>query len=180
MLTAEGVEFDRGLTNKEVEQIERIFAFKFPPPLEQFLKFKLPVTKRFCNWRLALNDQQYAKKMQARLDWPVNGILFDVEYNDFWHPDWAVKPIDWEACVTLVKAEVARYPKLIPIYSHRYLPALDDKEYPVLSVYQTDIIYYGCNLVDYLHGEFYRESPIGRPKKYESIPGWSYFVEEAA
>lgn len=46
---------------------------------------------------------------------------------------------------------VAAAPALIPVCGHRYL--LDHKiggDFPVLSVYQSDIIFYGSNLRDYL------------------------------
>ncbi|WP_204296787.1 hypothetical protein [Actinoplanes campanulatus] len=46
-------------------------------------------------------------------------------------------------------------PTLVPVYGHRYLPAgAGGHGHPVLSVYQTDIIYYGVDLLDYLHREF--------------------------
>ncbi|MFD7706770.1 hypothetical protein [Streptomyces sp. NPDC059786] len=44
---------------------------------------------------------------------------------------------------------------LVPVYAHRYLPAdRGSFGHPVLSMWQTDIIYYGLDLVDYVHREF--------------------------
>jgi hypothetical protein len=41
------------------------------------------------------------------------------------------------------------WPRLVPVYSHRYAPAAPAPAgSPELSVHQTDIIYYGPNLVD--------------------------------
>ncbi|WP_438302359.1 hypothetical protein ACSHXN_00395 [Streptomyces sp. HUAS TT11] len=41
---------------------------------------------------------------------------------------------------------------LVPVYAHRYLPAgREFVGHPVLSMWQTDIIYY---LADYVHQEF--------------------------
>jgi hypothetical protein len=46
-------------------------------------------------------------------------------------------------------------PPLIPVFSHRFLPAEPSTEgNPVLSVYQTDIIYYGMNWGSYFASEF--------------------------
>jgi hypothetical protein len=46
-------------------------------------------------------------------------------------------------------------PRLVPVFSHRYLPAEPHLSgNPVLSVYQTDIIYYGSNLKRYIAHEF--------------------------
>jgi hypothetical protein len=50
---------------------------------------------------------------------------------------------------------VADAPVLIPVCSHRYLPASPPQAgNPVFSVHQSDIIYYGANLLDYLQNEF--------------------------
>ena len=46
-------------------------------------------------------------------------------------------------------------PKLIPVYAHRYVPCYPDiMDIPVISVYQTDIVFYGKNLEDYFKSEF--------------------------
>ncbi len=48
-----------------------------------------------------------------------------------------------------------KVPKLIPIYSHRYIPSsLNEIGNPVYSVHQTDIIYYGKDLWDYFNIAF--------------------------
>ena len=44
---------------------------------------------------------------------------------------------------------------MIPLYGHRYLPCGHSTYgHPVLSMWGTDIVYYGTDLVDYLHREF--------------------------
>jgi hypothetical protein len=44
---------------------------------------------------------------------------------------------------------------MVPIYAHRYLPAgRSTYGHRVLSIFQTDIIFYGTYLVDYIHQEF--------------------------
>lgn len=53
------------------------------------------------------------------------------------------------------RRNVAKEPLLIPLYRHRYLPAEPHAAgNPVLSVYQTDIIYYGSDLRSWLASEF--------------------------
>ncbi|MFG3370987.1 hypothetical protein ACGF0K_39435 [Streptomyces sp. NPDC048156] len=67
---------------------------------------------------------------------------------------------------------------LPPIYSHRHLLADPDRTgMPVLSMYQTDINYYGTDLVDYFHHEFGRPVPTPQDHEYAEIPFWSYFLE---
>jgi hypothetical protein len=44
---------------------------------------------------------------------------------------------------------------MVPVYGHRYLPAgRGTFGHPVLSMWQTDIIYYGLDLADYIDHEF--------------------------
>lgn len=46
-------------------------------------------------------------------------------------------------------------PKLIPIYSHRYMPFIpENTNIPVFSIMQSDIVYYGTDLISYLEIEF--------------------------
>ncbi|WP_239134644.1 hypothetical protein [Streptomyces sp. SID12488] len=46
-------------------------------------------------------------------------------------------------------------PVLVPVYAHRHLPAGHGNfGHPALSMWQTDVIYYGLDLVDYMHQEF--------------------------
>lgn len=46
-------------------------------------------------------------------------------------------------------------PQLIPIYSHRYISYIPDGEnIPIFSIAQSDIIYYGRNLIFYFEDEF--------------------------
>lgn len=66
-------------------------------------------------------------------------------------------------------------PRLIPVYGHRYLPAFPSEAgNPVYSVYQTDIICYGNDLLTYLCREFkiapYRSS--FQRSKLKQIPFW--------
>lgn len=46
-------------------------------------------------------------------------------------------------------------PVLVPLFSHRFLPAAPcEARSPVFSVYGPDTIYYGSDLADYLRREF--------------------------
>ena len=69
--------------------------------------------------------------------------------------------------------------KLVPLYAHRFLPAAPAQEpSPVLSVYQTDVIYYGDNLLDYIAHEF--ELPprhAAGPGGVRRISFWSDLVD---
>ena len=65
-----------------------------------------------------------------------------------------------------IKKEYKTKPKLIPIYSSRYIPeSPKETGNPVFSVYQTDIIYYGFDLLSYFENEF----KIKLPEKFGKI-----------
>ena len=75
----------------------------------------------------------------------------------------ALKPESLDDAVAVACEAYGRAPTLIPIFSHRYLPATPcEAGNPVFSVYQTDIIYYGADLFDYLQNEF--KGAFGRTK----------------
>jgi hypothetical protein len=108
-----------------------------------------------------------------RWDWfPLDGILFDVEH-DTWLPEWGVRPERIDDAKALVEQYVEEAPRLLPIYSHRIMP---DRPHPpgnpVLSVHQTDIIYYGFDLDDYLRHEFGLPGRKPWPPEVRSIDFW--------
>ena len=150
ILIAAGVEFDVGLTDAEFGIIERKFGFQFPPDLRDFLSLGLPISPRWVDWR-RMDD----KTLRGRLDWPVDGACFDIQNNAFWLEEWGKKPEDLQAAFEIARRAFQQAPKLIPILGHRYIPdAPNEPGNPVFSVYQTDIIYYGADLLDYLQNEF--------------------------
>ncbi len=82
-------------------------------------------------------------------------MLFDVRTNNFWYDGWGPRPRRKAEAVAVAKRRLAEVPKLVPVYGHRYLPAgREHGGHPVLSVWQTDIIFYGLNLADYIDHEF--------------------------
>jgi hypothetical protein len=157
-----------------------MFGFTFPPDYRQFLQLVLPVSKSFTNWRLALTSVEARSAIESKLNWPLEGIEFDIEHNDFWIEDWGKKPATLEEMFLVAKQKVEAAPKLIPIYGHRFIPA-DPHEInnPVFSVVQTDIIYYGRNLAEYLFYDCEQPRPkeVEVPDQPRKIPFWSELVE---
>ena len=155
LLKLKGVEFDEGLSDAEIMQIEMKFDFQFPPDLRKLLQTELPSSKGFIHWRRGLNSSKIAIEIQQRIDCVFEGILFDIKYNHFWFEKWGNKPNNYEDKALIAKNNFRNYPKLIPIYGHRYISSQPySVDNPIFSVYQTDIIYYGFNLKDYLINEF--------------------------
>ncbi len=83
-----GVAFEDGLSDKEVVRIERKYQFVFPPDLREFIQWHLPVSKEFPNWR-----KGNKKDLLIKLEWPMDGIIFDIEHNRFWLKEWGEKLI---------------------------------------------------------------------------------------
>lgn len=157
--------FEPGLTPAEFDAVEARYGFRFPPDLRFVLADRLPVARGFPNWRTGERWQQdvqgppRAVPLTEVLDWPVEGLLLDVERAGFWLPAFGPRAPDPASRATAVRARAARAPRLIPVFSHRYLPAEPHAPgNPVLSVHGSDTIHYGSDLAEYLHIEF-----LGRP-----------------
>jgi len=89
------------------------------------------------------------------LVWPIEGVLFDVASNEFWPSSWGERPSKLKSALEIAERHLAVWPKLVPLFSHRFMPAAPSMPgAPVLSVYQTDVIFYGPNLLDYVRAEF--------------------------
>ncbi|GAB2753220.1 hypothetical protein [Streptomyces bullii] len=153
-------EFEPGLTDVEFARIEREFGFEFADDHRAFLAAGLPVNvppedgqtwdRPWPEWRAGDVDS-----LRRQLAGPVEGVLFDVERNGFWYAGWGERPADQTASVETARRHLAEVPVLVPVYAHRYLPTgRGNFGHPVLSVCQTDIIYYGLDLDDYIHREF--------------------------
>ncbi|MGW1223906.1 hypothetical protein [Streptomyces sp. NPDC002530] len=166
-------EIGPGLGEGEIDAVERRFGFVFADDHRGFLAAGLPRgSARWPDWR-----DGDPEELRAWLARPVEGVLFDVEYNGFWYPGWAPRPGDTDEAVRVARGELGGVPQLVPVYGHRYLPGVAGAYgHPVLSVVQTDIIVYGNDLTDYVHHEFGgRASDLGGRV---TVDFWSYFVEE--
>ncbi|MET9261848.1 hypothetical protein [Amycolatopsis sp. NPDC004079] len=162
-----------GLTPAELSDVEDQFGFTFSDDHRIFLTAGVPVGDRWPDWRHGDPDQ-----LRKRLDWPVDGVLYDVENNDLWLPEWGTQPRSMCNALAVARRHLATVPQLVPVCGHRYLPATaGESGYPVLSVYQTDVVYYGWDLRSYLRHEFGGE-PLGEePAGVRIVEFWSRFVE---
>ncbi|MEV4344666.1 hypothetical protein AB0J83_09340 [Actinoplanes sp. NPDC049596] len=137
-----------GLTDAEFASLEREFGFTFADDHREFLAAGLPSGRSWPDWR---GPDRAA--LRERLAWPVEGVLFDVGTNNFWYEGWGARPPTAEDAVVAARSYLLTAPRLVPVHGHRFLPA-GVSAHPVLSVYQTDIIYYGVDLADWLNHEF--------------------------
>lgn len=162
-----------GLTDQELDQVQERLGIEFGPDHRELLALTLPVGAGWPDWRHGT-----ASDLRDRLDWPVTGALFDVRQNGFWPGSWGPRPADPAAAESAARQYLLQAPPLIPVYGHRYLPAAPcEPRAPVFSVYQTDVIYYGHDLEDYLDREFgNRRRPV--PPISRHIRFWSDLAED--
>jgi hypothetical protein len=128
--------------------------------------------------------QRDTEAIAAAYAWLVEGLCFDIQYNDLWLENWGAKPSMREAQEARVQDLVQAAPKLIPVFGHRYLLAEPwQAGNPVLSIYQSDIVVYSSNLHDYLLMEFgdliggvYTQLTPSNIEAYQTIPFWGDFV----
>lgn len=139
-----------GLTASELAGVEQEFGFSFADDHRAFLAAGLPFGRGWPDWRDGDRDQ-----LRERLAMPVEGVLFDVAENGFWYEGWGPQPAGSDDAVTVARRFLMTVPRLVPVYSHRYLPAgRGTSGHPVLSVMQTDIISQGADLPTYIRHEF--------------------------
>ncbi|MER5927696.1 hypothetical protein [Streptomyces mirabilis] len=148
-----------GLSNDEFDRIEATYGFQFSDDHRAFLAAGLPVSsppeegatwdKPWPNWRSGSPDD-----LRSHLAWPTEGVMASVEHG-YWHTSWGVRPAEIEAVRSVAEKQLAAVPQLVPLYAHRFLPAGGGTHgHPVLSIWGTDIIFYGEDLAEYISHEF--------------------------
>jgi hypothetical protein len=158
-----------GYTQTELDAAQEKFGLVFPPDLMALLIDRRP-----------LDGYDWSDEIAIRraLEWPFKGLLFDVEHNALWWPEWGEKPAALDGRKEVLRSVVSRAPQLIPLIGHRYLPEEPHEEgNPVFSVYQSDVIYYGANIADYFEREFTGGDYRPQLNQLKHIRFWSDLVE---
>jgi hypothetical protein len=178
LLRSRGVTLRCGLDERQLLQVERRYGVRFPPDFAELLTRFVPASNRFYDWSDSSKKNQAI--IRAALEWPSKSIMFDVEHNCFWLQDWGERPTQIQEALRVAKDRLAEIPALIPICAHRYLPSEPcDAGNPILSVWQTDIIYYGSDLYEYFSIEFGEKS--WKDMQFDGIkrdiPFWGRLLE---
>lgn len=178
---------EAGLTEAEFTRIEHEYGFEFAGDHRAFLAAGLPVhepreeepgtsyawERPWPDWRNGDPDE-----LRRHLNWPIDFLLQDVQHGH-WQPAWGERPDSSEAAVDLARSQLAEVPKMIPVYAHRFLPADHGTfGHPILSIWGSDIIYYGADLLDYISQEFEEPRPE-RPEDWApqaTVPFWRDYL----
>jgi hypothetical protein len=167
-----GARFAPGLTATELASAEARWDLRFCADHAEFLQLGMPVGEGWVDWRSAPEAL-----VQARLDAPADGLLYDVEVNEFWPASWGRRPAEPAEALAFARGRVARWPRLVPLYGHRYLPPGPlPAPAPVLSVMQSDVIYYGADLLEWVQREFLGV-PLPPPRDRPDLAAWSRLAE---
>lgn len=142
--------FLKGISRKEIDQLELLFGFDFPWEYKEML---LLVS--------GLDTVEISIDSDLEDEIKFNNLFYQYP-RDIEKSKWLVQDInkfknDAEATLTETGFDVSKIVGYIPIYSHRALVVFEDKYLsPVISAWGSDIILYGCNLKEYLKNEFIR------------------------
>jgi hypothetical protein len=118
LLAASPAVLNDGLSDQEFADVEARHFFQFGPDHRELLQLALPAGEGRPDWRHGDETD-----LRTRLDWPVDGALFDVEHNAFWPRSSGEGPEDTAAALDAARTRLIEVPKLVPVYGHRYLPA---------------------------------------------------------
>ena len=163
-----GVCFSSGLTNDTLAKVEKTYGICFPDSLKAFYLTALPISVKntaFPRW-----DDFSPKNIAAirqRMSAPYQWLKRDIE-KGFCPSAWVGKTVD---------GLLETAPKLISIYSHRYVPMLNHPNPPVISTVGRDTVCYGVSLEDYLLREFCDGNTAFEEMKVPYIPLWSDILE---
>jgi hypothetical protein len=127
-----------GYSKAELDGAQERYQLRFPPDLiDLFLD-------RWLAQGYAWEIEDH--RIRRLLEWPLGMLLFDVEKGFRW-PDRGDRPHCTGERREIVGSYLARKPRLIPLFGHRFLPeSPNEAGNPVFSMYGFDTIYYGSNL----------------------------------
>ncbi|WP_370332826.1 hypothetical protein [Mycolicibacterium hippocampi] len=167
------VDIAPGLSAAEITQVQAEFDFEFADDHRAFLSAGLPVGESWPDWRSGPR-----RTLGAVLQLPVDGVLFDVEWNDFWHHTWGRRPARMKDALRTARYRLARAPRMLPVFGHRFLPAgRGTSGHPVLSIYRTEILCCGDDLVHYIDNAF-GPGPHRPGTVHPTVEFWSDLTRE--
>ncbi|WP_024294764.1 hypothetical protein [Lacrimispora indolis] len=175
IMKEKNVIFSSGINETDLSKIHQIYEIMLPKELIEFYSLALPISKGFYNWKdFSLSNIEHIKSALKR---PENDLIELVD-EVYWCDDWGEEPLDENEKAEVINNFLKTAPKLIPIFTHRYLPSYpDNKSNPVFSIHGTDVIYYGNDLLSYLQIEFglkdYNDIDYS---KIPHVPFWSDLI----
>ena len=147
-------QIDRGLKSEELERLERMFEFSFPPDLAGFLETGVPRGRGFPDWRGCLEDDDDAlQRVQSMLEWPMESAALGLENDDV---PALVGPPDMDPVLALRRLSdlMRAAPRLVPVRARCYIPdspALAGN--PVFEIWGCDVKLAARDLESYMQAQ---------------------------
>lgn len=158
-----GTRWRGGMTEDQIAAVEHRYSLRFPPDYRLFLAtLHTPdppmVGAAFIGNRLVDRDGRAfvdwtadPADIERRLRWPLGGVLWSIEADNSWHPNWGPRPGTRTRREMVVKGLATKSPQLIPVAWHQYLAGSPESTgNPVLSIYGADVILFASDLREYL------------------------------
>ncbi|WP_157558898.1 hypothetical protein [Nocardioides sp. Soil774] len=154
-----GVQIEPGLSDEEIEVVQKRFGIAFSVPHRSLLQVGLPVDLS-------------AQTVRQRPRWP------DWRHGDQRELETWIRRAPAAADAAAAAPALAG-PPLIPLCDHRYLPSGGHlKTCWVFSAHELDVIYYGNDIGAWIGREFEGDSwSPERPASEDRIPYWSDLAE---
>lgn len=162
-----------GMTAAQIASVEAQLGFRLPEDFAYLLQNIRDEGGVFFPW-LKFDRKNYDEMME--FVW--GGIEFDIDANDLWLYRWGERPRDLAEAFAIARRDFATWPKLVPVYGHRFLavePCVLGN--PVFSIVQTDIVYYGSDLAHYLVNEFLDHDWEAHTQGARHIEIWSDLID---
>ncbi|MBQ4564889.1 MAG: hypothetical protein IJA48_00920 [Oscillospiraceae bacterium] len=176
-----GLSFSQGMTSEELDWAERIFGFRFPDEIRQFLSIAVPSDPDFFSYRdTSEENRERFCTIQASIE---QAFLFDLAENreDLYERLGSKLgcDMDSENFDCKVMEYLRQSVKLIPFYDHRcFFDGMDGM--PIVSFWQSvDSIFYGGDLVNYLEVEFLNGQRTFEKldERMEQTGIWKYVID---
>lgn len=178
-LDRSGAVIGPGLTDAEFSALESRYGFRFAHDHRLMLSIGLPSgSPDWPDWRDG--DEAHLRWLLA---FPVEGVRSSVEAQHFWWPEWGERPHNRSEAVELARGQLSEVPQLVPLHTYRFISSQPaPPRNPVFSIYGTDAICVGADLLDYLRWEFGSEPwPLPRSAAdARPVEFWSQLVERRA
>lgn len=161
------------LSLEEIHMIEEIYNYDFPNKFIDFLNSDFYMYDQGYDWKDFSNDN--IQEIKRMISYPVEFLKENVAEIE-WNEQWGVEPLTLRDRDRKIKGLLLSAPQLFPVYQHRYIPVINQKTPPVLSIHDSDVIYYGRNYKQYIKYEKRKNVFLNidlNIKRYPYIPFWS-------
>lgn len=151
-----GIQFEDGMTEKELDRAEKFFQFRFPKDIREFLSCGVPVGSDFFDYRdLSEDNLARFRKFATSIE---RSFRFDLKNNREDMLEMLGGKLGFDRDSASFDDAVIKYlnqsVRLVPFFAHRcFFDGMDDM--PIVSFWQpVDTIFYGGTFENYLEHEF--------------------------